>query len=72
MSDESAFETVMKAIDEVTDPKKMTKAEYRDFLEELMSDLEGRLDAVMRELEEEEEEEEETDEEEEEEEESGG
>jgi len=37
-----ALEKVYKVIDDVTDPKLMSKEEYRDFLGELISDLEGR------------------------------
>lgn len=47
-----AFDDVQRVIDEVTDPEKMSKTAYKEFLEQLMSDLEGRLDGVTRELEE--------------------
>jgi len=45
-----ATEKVYKFIDDVTDPKIMTKEEYRDFLGELIDDLNGRLEAVVDEL----------------------
>jgi polyhydroxyalkanoate synthesis regulator phasin len=45
-----AAEKVYKFIDDVTDPKIMTKEEYRDFLGELIDDLNGRLEAVVDEL----------------------
>lgn len=45
-----ATEKVYKFIDDVTDPKIMTKEGYRDFLGELIDDLNGRFEAVVDEL----------------------
>lgn len=50
MSVEKAVREVENLIDEVTSPKRMSKTEYRDFLEELGSSIDGRLDAVKEEL----------------------
>lgn len=52
---QSAKDEVRKRVDEVSDPKEMSKAEYKEFLEELISDLEGSLDCVKQELEDEQE-----------------
>lgn len=45
-----AFEAVIKKLDEVSDPKELTKREYHDLLEELAGNLEGRIEAVVEEL----------------------
>ena len=48
---QKAFETTVKALDKVVDPKTgMTKAEYGELLEKLIFDLEGRLEAVEEDL----------------------
>jgi polyhydroxyalkanoate synthesis regulator phasin len=45
-----ACEKVYVLVDELGSPKKMTKREYADFLDELICDLRGRLDMVNSEL----------------------
>jgi hypothetical protein len=45
-----AFEVVRNSLDEESEPEKLTKLEYKELLEELLSDLEGRLEAVDEEL----------------------
>lgn len=62
--EKAAYESILKAIDTECAPEKLHKESYAVVLEELITDLEGRLDAVNEELEEGDEEEEEQDEEE--------
>ena len=50
-----ALDAVKSTIDREGDPKRMTKAEYKDFLEEIETEVEGRLDGVKAELKEEDE-----------------
>jgi polyhydroxyalkanoate synthesis regulator phasin len=47
------MDELIEKLDEIVDPKNMSKEEYRDFLEELIGDLKVRLEAVEMELEEE-------------------
>ena len=46
----NAFEAVRNCLDDESDPKKLTKLEYKELLEELLVDIEGRLEAVDEEL----------------------
>lgn len=41
---------IMDTIDEATGPEAMTKAEALEFLEELATDIEGRIEALKEEL----------------------
>lgn len=50
MSDD-AITQVKDLIDEVTDDSEMSKAEYKEFLEELKTEVDTRLEAVTQELE---------------------
>lgn len=43
-------EDILHAIDKATEPKKMTKKEALDWLEELGADLDGRCDALKDEI----------------------
>lgn len=45
-----AFEAVCNCLDEENGPEKLTKLEYKELLEELLGDIEGRLEAVDEEL----------------------
>jgi hypothetical protein len=42
--------TLERVLDDVTSPDHMTKKTYRDFLAELIADLQIRLEAVVEEL----------------------
>ncbi len=66
-----AYENILKAVDTECAPEKLCKESYAEVLGELITDLEGRLDAVNEELDAEEEGEEDEGEEEEEEEAEG-
>ena len=46
----SPVEEVLDTLDRVSHPDVMTKLEYKELLEELLGDLDGRLDAVKSEL----------------------
>ncbi len=46
-----ALEKIRKVIADETDPKKLTKQEYLEVIEEVASDLDGAIDAVRAELE---------------------
>lgn len=43
---DKALEEVKKLVEEVTDPSRMSKDEYREFLDELISDLEIQREAA--------------------------
>lgn len=45
-----AMKQVIEVFDDVTDPKHMTKEEYVEFTEDLISDLQIRLEATRDEL----------------------
>lgn len=48
---QKAMEAVRDVIAEEGDPKKMSKAEFKEFLEEIDTDITGQLEAVTEELE---------------------
>lgn len=50
MGKQEAYAAIVSVIDQVTDPKRMSKSEYKDLLEEVAAEIEGRLDAVKDEL----------------------
>lgn len=50
----SPTEQVSALVDKLGDPSKMSKAQWVEFLEEVMTDCEGKLDAAREELAEEE------------------
>lgn len=51
MDTSGAVKQALKHIDEIADPENgMDKSEYKDFLEELIGDLEGRYESILEEL----------------------
>lgn len=45
-----ARETILRKVDELTEPSRMSKAEAKDLLEELCADLEGRIECLKEEM----------------------
>lgn len=45
-----AAEAILKAVDEATEPSKMTKVEARDSLRQLIFDIEVRVEALDEEI----------------------
>lgn len=45
-----ASDAISKAIDDASGPDKMSKKEALEFLEEIASDLEGKIDALRGEI----------------------
>jgi polyhydroxyalkanoate synthesis regulator phasin len=45
-ADEALVQEVMDAIDRITNPDKMTKAEAKDFLDELSAEIDSRASAL--------------------------
>lgn len=51
---ENAVEQVRELVEKLSDPSEMSLRDYQEFLEDVMSDLEGKLDCVNKDLEDEE------------------
>jgi hypothetical protein len=48
--EKTPFERVSEFIDEIVDPEAMTQGEYLEFLEELETDIAGRLESLEEEM----------------------
>lgn len=51
MSIDDAVKAILAKVDETTNPDEMDQASYKDVLEQVVDDLNGRLDSVTIELE---------------------